>query len=129
MRTGLVVAVDDDPLVRAALARTFSGEPYDFVTTGDPEGALDLVRTGRVDVLLSDYRMPVLSGTGVLLVVKATSPRTTRLLLTAYPKATWIVRMEEMGAVEGVLAKPWDNEELRRVVREALGQARLRDGR
>jgi response regulator RpfG family c-di-GMP phosphodiesterase len=118
----LVVSIDDDPVVRAALTRALSDELYEFVTTGDPDEALDLVRTRRVSVLIADYRMPVLSGTSLLQVVKATSPETARLVLSAYPETSWVQRASEMGVIDQVLAKPWDNDELRRKVRELLSR-------
>lgn len=116
----LVVAIDDDPSVLSALARLLGDEPYEFVSTADPDEALDLVRTRRVTLLLADYRMPRLSGTGLLQVVKATSPETIRLLLTAYPKATWVMRAAEMEVMESVLEKPWDNDGLKAEIRGRL---------
>jgi DNA-binding NtrC family response regulator len=116
----LVVAIDDDPAVLSALTRLLDDEPYEFVSTGDPDEALNLVRTRRVTLLLADYRMPRLSGTGLLQVVKATSPKTIRVLLTAYPKATWVMRAAEMDVMESVLEKPWDNDGLKATIRERL---------
>ena len=116
----LVVSIDDDPAVCASLQRALSNEPYEFIATGDPDEALDLVRTRKVSVLIADYRMPVLSGTGLLQVVKATSPGTARLVLSAYPDNPWIQRASEMDVVDQILAKPWDNDDLRRVIRAEL---------
>ena len=98
----LVVAIDDDPAILSALRRLLSDEPYEFVSTADPDQALDLVRTRRVKLLMADYRMPILSGTGLLQVVKATSPSTIRLILTAYPQSTWVVRAKEMEVMEAI---------------------------
>jgi DNA-binding NtrC family response regulator len=116
----LVVAIDDDPAVLSALSLLLQREPYEFVPTSNPDEALHLVRTRDVSLLISDYWMPQLSGTGLLQVVKATSPSTIRLLLTAYPTAGWVVRAYEMKVMEQVLEKPWDNDELKRVIRERL---------
>ncbi len=116
----LVVAIDDDPAVLSALARLLGGEPYEFIPTSDPEEALELVRTRPVSVMMADYRMPVLSGSGLLQLVKAASPSTYRLMLTAYPRSTWVLRAHEMGAIERVVEKPWDNDELRGLIRSQL---------
>jgi CheY-like chemotaxis protein len=116
----LVLAIDDDPAVLSALRLLLSGEPYEFIATRDPDEALEIVRTREVSLLLADYRMPLLSGTSLLQVVKATSPSTIRFVLTAYPKATWVLRAEEMEVMERVLAKPWENDELRRTLRVRL---------
>jgi DNA-binding NarL/FixJ family response regulator len=124
----LVVSIDDDPTVRSALLRAFSNEPYEFIATGDPDEALDLVRTRKVSVLIADYRMPVLSGTSLLQVVKATSPGTARLMLSAYPDNSWILQASEMGVVHRVLAKPWENDQLRKIVREQLFRKKVFPG-
>lgn len=116
----LVIAVDDDPSVLSALARLLSREPYEFIPTSDPDEALEIVRTREVSLVLADYRMPQLSGTGLLQVVKATSPSTIRVMLTAYPRSTWVLRAWEMELMQDVLEKPWDNEELRRAIRTRL---------
>lgn len=113
----LVVAVDDDPSVLSALTRLLSKEPYDFVPVADPDQALEIIRTREVSLLLADYRMPSLSGTGLLQVVKATSPATRRVMLTAYPQSAWVERAREKKLMEAVLEKPWDNDELRRAIR------------
>ena len=116
----LVLAVDDDPSVLSALALVLSKEPYEFIATADPDQALELIRTRDVSLVLADYRMPALSGTGLLQVVKATSPSTIRVMLTAYPRSTWVLRAWEMELMEDVLEKPWDNDELRRAIRTRL---------
>jgi response regulator RpfG family c-di-GMP phosphodiesterase len=116
----LVVAIDDDPAVLSALGRLLRDEPYEFVSTTDPDQALDLVRTRRVSLLMADYRMPILSGTGLLQVVKATSPSTIRLIITAYPQSTWVVRARELEVMEAVVEKPWNEDELKRTIRRRV---------
>ena len=119
-RRPLVIAIDDDPAVLSALGLLLGTEPYDLFTTSDPDTALDLVRSRHVDLVIADYRMPLLSGTGLLQVVKATSPSTGRIVLTAYPRSSWVLRAREMEVMEEVLEKPWDNEELRAAIRRRL---------
>jgi DNA-binding NtrC family response regulator len=119
----LVVAIDDDASVLSALTRLLGDEPYDFVATNNPDEVLDLVRTRSVKVVLADYRMPVLSGTGLLQVVKATSPGTIRLLLTAYPRATWVLRAQELRLMDQILEKPWDNDGLKNALRNLTAGA------
>lgn len=116
----LVVVIDDDASVLAAISRVLEEEPYDLVATNNPDEVLDLVRTRRVSLILADYRMPVLSGTSLLQVVKATSPSTRRLLLTAYPKARWVQQAQEMDVMDSILEKPWDNDGLKAFLRNCL---------
>src|SRR5690348_12169747 len=87
----LVVCVDDEPQILSALARMLRAEPYEFRGSTDPEEALDWVRSGNVALFLADYRMPFMSGTTLLQLVKAASPNTARLLLTGYPGETLLI--------------------------------------
>lgn len=121
-RRPLVVCVDDEPPVLAALARLLRREPYDVHVTDDPEDALERVRGRAVSLLIADYRMPTISGTSLLQMVKAHAPHTIRLMLTGYPEDAWIRTAEEQGLMR-VLTKPWDDAALKTLLREELGCA------
>jgi len=118
-RTNLVVCVDDEKRVLESLQRMLRAEPYGFLTTDDPAQALDWVRTGEVDLVISDFRMPEMSGTALLQIVKATSPRTGRILLTGYPADPGVLTGERDQLIR-VCAKPWDDDGLKRTIRELL---------
>jgi len=124
VRRHLVVCVDDDPVVLSALKRLLRSEPYEFIITESPEEALELVRTRDVSLLIADYRMPDMSGTGLLQLVKSWSPETVRLLLTGHPDAAWVLQAEERQLMHLVCGKPWDNKELRETI---LLQLRARE--
>jgi DNA-binding NtrC family response regulator len=111
----LVVCVDDEPGILAALARLLRAEPYEFRTTSDPEEALDWVRTQEVSVLVADYRMPLMSGATLLQLAKAASPRTARMMLTGYPGETLVVSAGEAGLMH-LVGKPWDDAALKRKI-------------
>ena len=115
-RKHLVVFVDDDAAVLSALRRLLRGEPYEFLCMEDPEAALEIVRTRDVSLFIADFRMPAMSGTGLLQLVKSASPKTVRVLLTGYPRATWVVQAQERELMQLVYGKPWDNEELKRAI-------------
>jgi len=115
----LVVCVDDEPQILAALSRALRTEPYEFRTTSDPEEALDWVRTQEVAVLVADYRMPQMSGTTLLQLAKASSPRTARMMLTGYPGESLVIAAGEAGLLH-LLGKPWDEEALKTKIRDLL---------
>jgi len=115
-RKHLVVCVDDDAAVLSALRRLLRVEPYDLLCMDDPEAALEIVRTRDVSLFIADFRMPAMSGTGLLQLVKSCSPKTVRVLLTGYPRATWVVQAQERELMQLVYGKPWDNEELKRTI-------------
>lgn len=116
----LVVLVDDDPAVLKALCRVLQDEPVMLRATGDPEEAIEWVRREDVRLVVADYRIPgLVSGATLLQIVKAASPTTVRLMLTAWPDDSWVRRAGELGLME-TLAKPWDDEDLRVRIREAV---------
>ena len=115
----LVLCIDDEPPILAALARALRHEPYHVVTTDDPEAALDCIRRDDVRLVLADYRMGTLSGTSLLQMVKAASPSTIRILLTAYPDDPWIRAAADNGLMQ-VWAKPWDDQALASMIREQI---------
>lgn len=124
----LVVCVDDEPEILAALAREFRNEPFDVMTTESPGQALEWVETLDVGVLLSDQRMPAMPGTEFLAEVRRRSPLTRRVILTAFP---WSA-LSDPGAldcVQDLVCKPWAGDPLRRMVRRLLRERNGEEGR
>lgn len=118
-RKHVVVCIDDEREILSTLERVLRDEPFEFLTTAEPEEALDWVRSRDVSLIISDYRMPELSGTSLLQVVKALSPGTIRVMLTAYPGEPVVQRARERGLML-LLTKPWDEASLRKTIREHL---------
>jgi DNA-binding NtrC family response regulator len=116
----LVLCVDDERATLAALTRALRSEAYRFETTDDPELAIDCVRARFVSLILVDYRMRGMSGTSLLQMVKAASPATIRILLTGHSHDPWILVAEENGLMR-VCGKPWNDDALRRLIRDRLG--------
>ena len=119
-----VVLVDDEPGVLAALRRLFRDDSFELLATSDPQEALDWIRTRDVGALVSDDRMPVMSGTTLFHLAKAQSPSTARIMLTAYAGEKIILHARKHGLFQ-VFAKPWDDQELRRTIRERLRKREL----
>jgi PAS domain S-box-containing protein len=109
-----VLVVDDEPLVRATVARTLRTAGYEVVEAGDGEAALRvLVAGGRaIDLMLLDESMPKLSGRGVL-----EGMRTHRVDL---PVIAWTAHVGAMEGVRAVLNKPVTSATLLRTVRQVL---------
>lgn len=119
----LVVCVDDEPEVLSALKRTLRGEPYEVRTTDAPLDAVGWLRREAVAVLLADQRMPMLRGTELLQIAKDVSPSTARVLLTAYPGDSLIV--QGLGLLDlCLIGKPWDDDQLRKLIRGLLPGSR-----
>jgi len=124
LRRHVVVLVDDDPAILAALRRLFRDEDYDVLSTADPQQALEWIRMRDVGVLLADDRMPVMSGTSLFQLAKSQSPKTARIMLTGYAGDGLIVHARKEGLFL-VFAKPWDDRELKRVIHDRLRDREL----
>jgi len=127
LRRHLVVFVDDDRETLEALRRLLRETLYRFWTTQDAHEALRWVGANDVSLVVSDQRMPVMSGTRLLNEVYRRSPATGRVLLTAYPQEKEISRA--LGeVVQGVIAKPWDGWSLKRTILALLRWREEREG-
>jgi len=115
----LVIVVDDEPWILSAIRRVLRNEPYDVMTTLQPEEALDWIRQGDVSVVLTDQRMPGMTGTELLDLVRKSSPSTGCILLTGHPGGTVIIKGFTVG-VDRLLNKPWDDNVLRGTVRQLI---------
>jgi DNA-binding NtrC family response regulator len=124
VRRQVVVLVDDDPPVLSALRRLFREESFDLLSTSDPLEALEWIRTRDVGALLADDHMPVMSGTSLFHLAKVHSPSTARIMLTGYAGERIILHARTEGLF-AVFAKPWDDRELKRVIRERLREREL----
>ena len=115
----LVVCVDDEPQILGALSRLLRKEPYEVWTTSDPDEALDWVRNKDVSLIVADYRMPVMSGTTLLQIARASSPQTARLMLTGYPGESLVISAGEAGLMH-LMGKPWNDDKLKTVIQNLI---------
>lgn len=122
-RRPVVVAIDDDPAVLRSLRRILPDDRYDLVTTTDPEEALDRVFRLPVDVFITDQRMPGVAGTDLLRVVEKQSPKTRRVVLSAFPDPSDFLKSGE-SLVQHFIPKPWNDDLLRAIVRRMTGERR-----
>ncbi len=122
----MVLCVDDEKNILRALTRVFRTESFGVLTaTSGMEGLAILQKTGNIGLILSDQRMPEMSGSAFLKAAKALSPDIPRIILTGYTDATDAIDAINQGGAERYLKKPWDEEELRLVVRDGLQRYQL----
>lgn len=113
-----ILCVDDDLAVLSALRRLFRSEPYEVLTAKDAAQALASLRTRKVDVIISDERMPFMTGSEFLADVRQRWPRIGRIILTAYPRES---AERNVGAeIDLLLQKPWDDDALKLDVRRLM---------
>ena len=116
----VLLLVDDEENILRALTRVFRREGYRILTASSVEQAFSLLASHRVQVILSDQRMPDCSGTEFLGRVKELYPDTIRMILSGYTDLSTVTEAINRGAIYRFLTKPWDDEELRSHIREAF---------
>jgi len=113
--------VDDEQNVLRSLTRLFLDDPYEILTAcSGAEGLLILDQCGTVPVVISDYRMPGMNGVEFLSEVRKRWPETVRIVLSGYADTGAIVSAINEGQIYRFVAKPWNDDELRITVANAL---------
>ncbi len=117
----LLLIDDEERILRSLRMLFFSG--YNVRMTTDPHEAIKILREEKVHVVVSDQRMPVMQGSELLRIAREASPATMRILLTGYSDLDASIASVNEGEVFRYLMKPWDAEEVKRVVAEAAAIA------
>lgn len=115
----IVLLVDDEPRVLSALSRGLRREDVQVETASNGREALARLSAGSVALVISDQKMPGMQGIELLATVRERSPSTARILLTGWSGEIPQAELDRAGLF-ALIAKPWDDGELRRAVREAL---------
>lgn len=115
-----LLIVDDEPNVLTALRRVFRKEGWVTLTASNADQAFELLATHDVGVIISDQRMPGITGTEFLHIVKEMYPDTIRLLLTGYADFSTVIDAVNRGDLYKVLSKPIDDAALRANIYQAF---------
>ncbi len=117
-----ILLLDDEERILNALRIIFRSQ-YEIFTATEGSQALDILRAQRIHVVISDQRMPTMTGVEFLRQAREVSPNTVRILLTGFSDLSAIVDSVNEGEVFRFLNKPWGNRELLSVVGEAVNVA------
>ena len=120
LQSRTLLIVDDEPHILAALQRMLADEGYGIFTATSAHEGLELLAKNPVQVILSDQRMPAMSGAEFLGCVKALYPDTVRMVLSGYAELETVVQAVNEGAIYKFFVKPWDEEQLRAQIRDAF---------
>jgi diguanylate cyclase (GGDEF)-like protein/PAS domain S-box-containing protein len=118
MRTLLLV--DDEPRILSSLKRLFRREGYQVLTANSASEALELLALNRIQVIISDQRMPVMTGIELLSRVKDLYPDTIRIVLSGYSEIETVTEAINRGAIWKYFTKPWEEDKLRDEVCQAF---------
>jgi two-component system probable response regulator PhcQ len=121
-----ILIVDDEPTITEVLRDAFSREPYLILSTGSAEEALPILDHKVVDVVISDEKMPGMSGTEFLAVVRKRYPDSIRMILTGHASLESAVRAINEGEIYRFFTKPCNVLDIALTVRQALQKRDLR---
>ncbi|MFN3767679.1 MAG: response regulator [Ectopseudomonas guguanensis] len=113
-----IMFVDDEERILRSLAMQFRRH-YEVLTESDPLRALQRLREEHIHVLVSDQRMPQMSGAQLLAEAREIAPNTLRILLTGYSDLDAAVEALNNGGIFRYLTKPWDQQEMAFTLRQA----------
>ena len=119
-----VLFVDDEPRITSALKAIFRRD-YNVLIANSGHAALQLLAQYKVDVLISDQRMPEMLGSELVAIVSQKHPQTMRILLTGFMDRQAIVDAINDGEVYRFVNKPWDNAGIKELVAEAAAASEL----
>ncbi|WP_152606405.1 EAL domain-containing protein [Aquabacterium sp. NJ1] len=126
-RQRTLLLVDDEDNIVSALKRLLRRDGYNIVTANSGAQGLQRLAEHQVDVIVSDQRMPGMTGVEFLRQTKELYPQTIRLVLSGYTELQSITDAINEGAIYKFLTKPWDDERVRAHIKEAFEQKEMAD--
>ena len=124
--TQTVLFVDDEVNILKALQRLMRSEPVNVVCSSRGTEALELLEKTGAQVVVSDQRMPEMSGVDFLSQVRERRPDVVRMMLTGYTEMEIAVEAINRGEIYRLITKPWNDDELRATIRQAFDHADLK---
>lgn len=118
-RRPTLLMVDDEARILTALRRTLRREGYELLTAGTAAEAIRVLEERPVDLILSDQKMPGMSGLALLAEVARRQPTVARLLITGWTEAVPPEELKKLD-VKALVPKPWEDAELKQVLRDVL---------
>jgi adenylate cyclase len=114
-----LLIVDDEVRILTALRRSLRREGWEILVAESPADALRILEERAVDLILSDQKMPGMSGLELLAEVCERHPRTRRMLITGWTEEVPPEKIAELG-IRALIPKPWDDAELKGLLRAEL---------
>jgi CheY-like chemotaxis protein len=120
-----ILVVDDEEAILETMTFTFEGE-YEVLTSTDARRALGILdEKSPIAVVLTDQRMPNMSGVELLAEVWRRHPNTVRMILTGFADLEAIIEAINDGHVYAYITKPWEPDQLKQVMKQAVERYRL----
>ncbi len=115
-----ILVVDDEVSV-CQLLRVICGDNYVIQIATAGAAAIELLKQGPIDVVISDFRMPGISGAEVLGQAAELQPEAVRIMMSGYAEAEIVIEAVNQGHIHYFLPKPFEEQEVINVLRQAMG--------
>lgn len=115
-----LLLVDDEASILSSLRRLLRNEGYRILTANSGSEGLQVLAENEVDVIVSDQRMPGMTGVEFLRAARQLYPDTVRIVLSGFTELQTVTDAVNAGAIYKFLTKPWDDEQLRSHIQEAF---------
>jgi EAL domain-containing protein (putative c-di-GMP-specific phosphodiesterase class I)/FixJ family two-component response regulator len=126
-QTRTLLLVDDEQNIISSLRRLLRGCGFNILTANSGQAGLDILSQHQVDVIVSDQRMPGMTGVEFLRIAKDLYPETIRIVLSGYTELHSVTDAVNEGAIYKFLTKPWEDEQLRGHIEEAFRRKEMAD--
>ncbi len=127
MENRTILFVDDEEKVLKSLQRGLLDEPYNLYFATSGKEALDILEKKEVHIIVTDMRMPEMSGLKLLKIVKEKYPKIVRLVLSGYTQIMTLLPAINQGEIFKFITKPWKlEEEFKSVLQQAVEYYNLR---
>jgi DNA-binding NtrC family response regulator len=119
-----ILVVDDQDMMRDSLAATLAREGHDIVAATDGPMAVTKLSAARFDLMITDLKMPKMTGIELLAEAKRVRPEMPVVLMTAFATVSTAVEAMKLGAYD-YIQKPFDGDEIKHLVDRTLEHNRL----
>ncbi len=126
MHQHTVLFVDDEANILRAVQRLLRNEDMNVLSASTPSEALEILSRVEAEVVVTDQRMPEMSGVDLLSAVRDRHPDIVRMMLTGYKDMTIAVEAINRGEIFRLMTKPWNDDELKATLRQAFDQCKLK---
>ena len=121
MQKRTVLFVDDEEKILKSLKRSFMDEPYETIFANSGKEAIEFLKQKEAHVLVTDMRMPEMSGLKLLKIVREERPHIIRMVFSGYADIDTLLASINQGEVFRFIAKPWKSDaELKISIRQAI---------
>ncbi len=124
-----LLLVDDEPNILNSLRRLLRPEGFEIMTAENGSQALEVMEQSPADIIVSDMRMPVMTGSEFFKQARERWPDAYRIMLTGFSDNESTIAAVNEGGINAYVNKPWDDVHLLQVVRGGLERKRLVDER